>query len=82
MAKADAEPVNIHDAKRHFSRLVAEVEADHEVTINRDGRPVARLVPYRSTFQPRTPGALRGRIEIHDDFDTFTAVDDSDWYRE
>lgn len=72
--------MNICDAKTHFSRLVAEVEAGQEVTINRNGRPVARLVPYRSTSQPRTPGVWKGRIDIRDGFDAFTTADDRDWY--
>ena len=40
-----AETFNIHDAKTHFSKLVAKVEAGEEVVIARGGRPCARLVP-------------------------------------
>lgn len=64
-----AEPVNIHDAKTHFSRLIERVEEGEEITIARGGRPVARLVPLRTRTQPRQPGAWRGKVTIADDFD-------------
>ena len=65
-----AEPVNIHEAKTHFSRLVERVEAGEEILIARAGRPVARLVPLRAVTQPRRPGLWRGKVLIHSDFDT------------
>ena len=38
-----ATTVNVHEAKTHFSRLLAQVEAGEEVVIARNGKPVARL---------------------------------------
>lgn len=38
---------NIHEAKTHFSKLVAAVERGERVTICRNGRPVAECVPPR-----------------------------------
>ena len=64
-----AEPINIHDAKTHFSRLVERVEAGEEILIARAGRPVARLVPLRARTQPREPGLWRGRVHIASGFD-------------
>lgn len=61
--------VNIHEAKTHLSRLVEDVAAGEEVIIARAGKPVARLVAFDKPAQPRTPGALRGRIKIAEDFD-------------
>lgn len=61
--------VNIHEAKTHFSRLVERAEAGEEILIGRAGRPVARLVPLLTRTRPRTPGAWRGRVRIHSDFD-------------
>ena len=61
--------VNIHEAKTHLSRLIERVERGDEVVIGRAGRPVARLVPYRSRTAPRTPGLWRGRVELAADFD-------------
>lgn len=38
--------VNVHHAKTHLSRLLADVAAGDEVVIARRGVPVARLVRY------------------------------------
>ena len=37
--------VNIGEAKARLSELIAKVEAGEEITIARDGQPVARLAP-------------------------------------
>ncbi len=59
--------VNVHQAKTHRSRLLAQVEAGEEVTIARNGTPVARLVPCRRRGK-REFGAMRGRISLDDSF--------------
>ncbi len=59
--------VNVHDAKTHLSRLLAQVEAGEEVIIARRGRPVVRLVPYKAQGK-RQPDVLKGRIEVPDSF--------------
>ena len=46
--------VNMHEAKTHFSKLVARVEKGERITVARGGRPVARLVPA----DPSPPGLL------------------------
>lgn len=72
--------VNVHEAKTHLSRLLADVEAGHDVVIGRAGVPIARLVPYGHAAERRRPGALRGAIHIADDFDETPAeiLDDFD----
>jgi prevent-host-death family protein len=62
-------PVNIHEAKTHLSRLVERVESGEEITLARAGRPVARLVPYRTRQEPRRPGLWKGRVRIASSFD-------------
>jgi prevent-host-death family protein len=37
---------NVHEAKSNFSRLLKQIEQGEQVTIMRDGRPVAKLVPF------------------------------------
>ncbi len=64
------QPVNIHEAKTHLSRLVERVEQGEEIVIARAGRPFARLVPYRRVGAPRVPGIWRGRVRIAPDFDS------------
>jgi antitoxin (DNA-binding transcriptional repressor) of toxin-antitoxin stability system len=64
----------MHEAKSQLSRLVGLAEGGEEVIIQRSGRPVARLV----AVQRRRPvaeafGALRGEIELADDFDELPA---------
>ena len=59
--------VNIHEAKTHLSRLIELVELGEPIVIARNGKPIARLVPYRA--ESRKPGRLKGKIRIGDDFD-------------
>lgn len=61
--------VNIHEAKTHLSRLLAQVEAGGEVVIAKAGKPVARLVPVAGGRSGRELGVDRGRVVIGDDFD-------------
>ena len=61
--------VNIHAAKTHLSRLVERAEQGEETIIARNGRPVARLVPYRRERQRRVPGAWKGRVRMLPGFD-------------
>ncbi len=61
--------VNIHAAKTHFSRLVERAEQGEETVIARNGRPVARLVPYQEERRPRVPGAWKGRVRMLPGFD-------------
>ena len=61
--------VNIYDAKTRLSQLVDEAANGGEVIIARNGRPVARLVPFQRPPVVRKPGRLRGKIRIGRDFD-------------
>jgi prevent-host-death family protein len=60
---------NISEAKAQLSALVEKVMAGQEVVIGKAGKPVAKLVRYEQSDQPRVSGALRGKIKIADDFD-------------
>lgn len=77
-----SETVNVYDAKTHLSKLIARVEAGEEITLSRNGRAVARIVPLNWRALTRKPGSLKGQIVIHDDFDEFTEQDERDWYGE
>ena len=59
--------VNVHQAKTHLSRLLAQVEAGEEVVIARRGQPVARLVRCKAKSK-RQPDVLKGKIVIPDSF--------------
>jgi prevent-host-death family protein len=60
--------VNIHEAKTHFSKLLARVSGGEEVLISKSGKPIARLVPYRKPDSPRVPGLDRGLFVVPADF--------------
>ena len=60
--------VNVHEAKTHLSRLLAEVEHGEEVVIARAGKPVAKLVPVQAPAGRRL-GIDEGVFEVPDDFD-------------
>jgi len=64
-----SEKINIDDAQERFSELVDRVEVGEEIIIAREGRSVARLVPYRAPRVERKQGRMRGRIRIGRDFD-------------
>jgi len=66
--------VNVHDAKTNLSKLLARVEAGEEITIGRNGVPVAKLVkadPPRRRRQ--APASWRGQVWIAPDFDEYDA---------
>jgi len=67
--------VNIHQAKTHLSRLVAEVEEGAEIVIARGGKPVARLLPFETPSPRRVLGADRDIVRIAADFDAPLADD-------
>lgn len=61
--------VNVHEAKTHLSRLLADVERGGEVVIARAGKPIARLVRFERTGADRELGLDRGTVRMSADFD-------------
>jgi prevent-host-death family protein len=57
--------VNIHEAKIHLSKLIADGE---EVVIARYGEPVARLIPLRPLTAKRIPGSANGKFTVPAEF--------------
>jgi prevent-host-death family protein len=60
--------VNLHSAKTHLSRLVDQVAAGGEVIIAKAGKPMARLVPFKSAPRRKRLGLLKGKLKVPDDF--------------
>lgn len=52
--------VNMLDAKNQLSKLVKAAEKGANIVIARDGKPVARLVPYRAGGGLKGFGSLKG----------------------
>jgi prevent-host-death family protein len=44
---------NVHEAKSNFSKLLKKTEQGEQVTIMRDGKPVAKLVPFVEQSPPK-----------------------------
>lgn len=62
--------VNIHQAKTQLSKLLVEVERGREVVVARNGKPIAKLVPFPAPAKKRLrTGDWKGRIWMSDDFD-------------
>lgn len=74
--------MNIHQAKTHFSQLVNKAINGEEVIISKAGTPVLKLVPLVVNRPKRTPGALKGKITIADDFDAPLPIDLLDAFEE
>jgi len=56
--------VNIHEAKTHLSKLLAQVKEGHEVIIAKGGKPVARLIPIVEKPARRIPGTAKNKIMV------------------
>ena len=59
--------VNTHEAKSRLSELIRKAEAGAEVIVARNGRPVAKIVPWAPSDTARVPGAWSGRVTYGDD---------------
>ena len=62
------EPVTIHTAKTHLSRLIARAEAGEEIIIARGRKPVAKLVPISAPRTKRVFGSLKGQLTVGPEF--------------
>ncbi len=70
--------VNTHEAKTHLSRLLNEIEKNHQtVRICRNGKAVADIVPIALAHDPlKQCDALRG-IEIS--YDVTAPLSEDEW---
>ncbi len=59
--------INTHEAKSRLSDLIRKAEAGDEVILARNGRPVAKLIPWRQARPARRSGAWAGRVEYRSD---------------
>jgi prevent-host-death family protein len=71
--------VNVHEAKTHFSRLLAKVENNSEaIVICRNGVPVADLVPHKRVGRI-TPHPVLSKIKIK--YDPTEPASEDEWPR-
>lgn len=74
--------LNLYEAKTQLSSLVDEAAAGKEIIIAKNGKPMAKLVPFQAPVK-RKPGRLKGRIWISDDFDApLTPAELAEFYKD
>jgi len=61
--------VNIHQAKTQLSKLIESVLNGEAFIIAKAGKPAAMLIPIPLPKQTRKFGAMKGEMQIADDFD-------------
>ena len=66
---------NIHEAKTHFSRLLARVAAGESVVIAKAGTPVAKLMPVDAPAGARKRIGFMAGLSVPDDFGTMGAAE-------
>lgn len=60
--------VNIHAAKTNLSKLLKKVSEGEDVVIARSGKPIAKIVAYKTEASSRMPGSAKGMVRIAPDF--------------
>jgi prevent-host-death family protein len=60
---------DLHEAKASLSRLVDRAASGEEIILSKAGKPLAKIVPFNRSPEPRQPGGWEGKIRISDDFD-------------
>ena len=72
-----AKILNIHDAKTHLSKVLADIErTGSSYVICRNGKPIAELCPHRRTSRTARHPVL-GRIKIM--YDPTEPLAEGDW---
>jgi prevent-host-death family protein len=71
--------VNVHEAKTHLSRLLAQVEKGAEVIVARNGVPVAKLIAISQKRRVPTPNKYKGQMWMSDDFDEMSDAELKLW---
>jgi prevent-host-death family protein len=62
--------INVHDLKTNYSKYLEQVIGGQEILLGKHGKAVAKIVPFPvSVNQPRKLGALKGKLQISDNFD-------------
>jgi antitoxin (DNA-binding transcriptional repressor) of toxin-antitoxin stability system len=72
----------VHEAESNLPQLLALVERGEEVTIMRDGEPVADLVRHRRTTGHRTLGGLAGTISLSEGWGAAMTSEQADQFLE
>ena len=71
---------HVDETHLNWPDLLRRIESGEEVVIEKNGVPIARLLPAKAAPKPRVPGLNRGQIWMADDFDE--PLPDSFWLGE
>jgi prevent-host-death family protein len=75
------DPVSIHAAKTHLSRLIARAEAGEEIIIARGRKPVVKLVAV-APKPKRVFGSMRGQFTVPPEFfEPMSEEELDEWYK-
>lgn len=67
---------NLYEAKTHFSKIIHCVEKDEEILISRNGKTVAKIIPFKEKLESKRQfGTLKGKMTIAADFDAPLPLD-------
>ena len=85
LASASVRQVNLHEAKTHLSRLVAEAVAGQGFVICKAGKPLVQVPRLTGAEDASTPprrrlGLLAGQCSVPDDFDQIAAEEIADLF--
>jgi antitoxin (DNA-binding transcriptional repressor) of toxin-antitoxin stability system len=61
--------VNVHDLKTNYSKYLEKVIGGQEILLGKHGKVVAKIIPLPQVQRPRTPGALKDKLWVSNDFD-------------
>lgn len=61
--------IDVNEVQANFDYWLDRVVMGEDITITREGTPVAKLMAYQESAEPRKPGYWAGRVRIADDFD-------------
>jgi len=68
----------VHQAKTHFSRILAQVETGDEIVVCRGDKPIAKIVPYRGTGRARPKTGTITSKPVKYSKDCFAPLTDED----
>ena len=70
--------VNIHEAKTQLSRLLVQVETNHEcVMVCRNGKPIAQIIPMPKVLNPLILHPELQGVQFH--YDPLEPLADDEW---
>lgn len=71
--KSSARRVGVREFRSNLTSILRQVEEGHRFLLTSNHKVVAEIGPPSTDSAARTPGALRGKIKLAEDFDALPA---------